>query len=203
MPLEDFERLRTLVSQLTVIGPCDVRKYGIHRQILKRGLDRRLLMKVDRGLYVSVDRALELRQQLALACKRVSHGVVCLVSALQFHGIFPSIPGPIWMAIDRKARKPVLNGLRMRFVRFSGRALTQGVVNTRIDGVPVRIYSTAKTVADCFKYRRTVSPEIAIQALRESLRQNKYSYERLWHFASICRVERLVRTLGSYKPTDK
>src|SRR5208283_5680567 len=115
MPQTSFERLRTLVSQLAVVRPCDARKYGIHPQILKRALDRRLLVKIDRGLYVSTGRALGWRQQLALACKRVPHGVVCLVSALEFHGIFPSIPGPIWMAIDRKARKPVANGLRMRF----------------------------------------------------------------------------------------
>jgi predicted transcriptional regulator of viral defense system len=77
------------------------------------------------------------------------------------------------MAIDHKARTPVQKGLKMRFVRFSGPALTQGVVNTRIDGVPVRIYSVAKTIADCFKYRKTIGPEAVIQALRESLCQNK------------------------------
>ena len=107
------------------------------------------------------------------------------------------------MAIDHKARRPVQNLPKMRFARFSGRALTQGVTHTRIDGVPVRIYSTAKTVADCFKYRRTIGPEIAIRALRESIHQKKCSPERLWHFASICRVERLVRIVDSYKPTSE
>src|SRR5258707_254818 len=203
MPLTSLDRLRTLASQLTVILACDLRTHGIRRELLKRALDRRVLVRISRGLYFSAVRRLGWRLQLALACQRVPRGVVCLVSALQFHGIFPSIPGPIWIAIDRKARKPLVNGSRMRFVRFSGRALTQGLVNARIDGVPVRIYSTAKTVADCFKYRRTVSPEIAIHALRESLRQNKRSHEKLWHFARICRVERLVRTLDSYEPTDK
>jgi hypothetical protein len=87
------------------------------------------------------------------------------------------------MAIDRKARKPNLNGLEVRFVRFSGRALTQGVVNARIDGVPVRIYSTAKTIADC--------------ALRAGTQLNKYSRERLLHFAHICRVGKLLRDIYS------
>jgi predicted transcriptional regulator of viral defense system len=80
----------------------------------------------------------------------------------------------------------------MRFVRFSREALTQGVVNTRIDGVPVRIYSTAKTVADCFKCRKTIGPEVTILALRESIRQNKCSRERLRHFAKICHVDKLA-----------
>jgi len=83
----------------------------------------------------------------------------------------------------------------MHFVRFSGNSLTQGVVNTRIDGVPVRIYSPAKTVADCFKCRKTIGPEITIRAFRESVRQNKCSRERLWHFAKICRVDKVVLEL--------
>ena len=149
MALTSFERLRTLASQLTVIRACDLRKHGIHRQILKRALDRTLLVKIDRGLYTAVDRAVGWRQELALACKRVPHGDVCLHSALHYHGLVSSPSDTVWMAIDRKARRPTINGLRLRFVRFSGRALTQGVVNGRIDGVPVRIYSTAKTVADC------------------------------------------------------
>jgi hypothetical protein len=79
------------------------------------------------------------------------------------------------MAIDRKARKPVVNSLRLRFVRFSGNALTQEVVNTRIDGVPLRICSAAKTVADCLKYRGKIGPRLAIHALRAGIAQRKRS----------------------------
>jgi predicted transcriptional regulator of viral defense system len=130
---------------------------------------------------------------LVLACKRVPHAVVCLNSAIQFHRIFSICPDSIWMAIDRKARKPIANGLRLHFVRFSGQALTQGVINIRIGGVPVRVYSVAKTVADCLKYRKKIGTNIALLALKESLRQKKCSRERLRHFARICHVERFVR----------
>lgn len=99
------------------------------------------------------------------------------------------------MAIDRKARKPTLNGLEVRFVRFSGRALTQGVVNARIDGVPVRIYSTAKTIADCFKYRHKNRIETALHALRAGIQLNKCSRERLLHFVDICRIGKLLRAV--------
>jgi predicted transcriptional regulator of viral defense system len=98
------------------------------------------------------------------------------------------------MAIDRKARKPIVKALRLRFVRFSGDALTQGVVNTRIDGMPVRVYSVAKTVADCFKYRNKIGLEIATHSFRESFRQRKCSRERLQHFARICRVSRILNS---------
>jgi predicted transcriptional regulator of viral defense system len=101
------------------------------------------------------------------------------------------------LAIDFKAKKPVVNGLSLRFVRFSGKALRQGVVNTKIDGVPVRIYSAAKTVADCIKYRRKIGGDLAVQILRESIAGKKCSEQRLRHFAKICRVYKLVHVAYS------
>jgi len=101
------------------------------------------------------------------------------------------------MAVHLKAKKPVVNGLRLRVVRFSGLALTQGVVNTRIDGVPVRIYSAAKTIADCLKYRRNIGDNLAAKVLRESIARGNCSEQRLRHFAKICRVGKLVHAAYS------
>jgi predicted transcriptional regulator of viral defense system len=191
------ERLRLLANRLKVIRASELQKYRIHHQILKRALDRGTLIKVHRGLYVSKGFSATLDQRIALACKRVPHGVVCLESALEFHALVSAASNAIWMAIDRKARKPNLNGLEVRFVRFSGRALTQGVVNARIDGVPVRIYSAAKTIADCLKYRRKIGIETALHALRAGIQLNKCSRERLVHFAHVCRVGKLLRVIQS------
>lgn len=93
--------------------------------------------------------------------------------------------GPIWMAIDRKAKKPVVDCLKLRFVRFSGDALTLGVVNKKISGVPIRIYSAAKTVGDCLKYRRKIGSRLAKNILCESIAEEKCSEQRLRHFAKI------------------
>jgi predicted transcriptional regulator of viral defense system len=101
------------------------------------------------------------------------------------------------MAIDRKTKKPVVDGLKLRFVRFSGHALTQEVVNTKIDGVPVRVYSAAKTVADCLKYRRKMGSDLAARILQESIAGRKCSEQRLRHFAKICRVYKLVHVAYS------
>jgi hypothetical protein len=101
------------------------------------------------------------------------------------------------MAIDFKAKKPVASGLKLRFVRFSGQALTQGVLNAKIDGVPVRIYSAAKTIADRLKYRRKIGGNLAINVLRESIARRKCSEQRLRHLAKICRVGKLVQAAYS------
>lgn len=175
--------LRVQPNRSAVVQASDFREEGIHHQILRRAVDRGFLTKVDRGLYLTPGRPLDLEHRIILACKRVPHGVVCLETALRFHGVLHSNSDLIWMAIDRKARKPIVKGLPFRFVRFSGDALTQGVVNARIDGVPVRVYSAAKTVADCFKYRNKIGFEVAVRSLLESIRQKKCRRERLWHFA--------------------
>jgi predicted transcriptional regulator of viral defense system len=194
-----LNRLRAIAERRTVLRLSELQQSGIHHQILKRAVDRGLVTKIDRGLYIAADRPLDLEHRIILACQRVPQGVVCLESALRFHGILPPDSDVIWMAIDRKARKPIVNGLKIRFVRFSGQALTQGVINTRIHGVPVRIYSVAKTVADCLKYRGKIDSNVLSQALEESVKQSKCTRERLVHFARICRVEEFVRVAYAVK----
>jgi predicted transcriptional regulator of viral defense system len=87
------------------------------------------------------------------------------------------------MAIDHKAKEPIVDGLKVRFVRFSGQALMQGVANTKIEGIPIRIYNAAKTVADCLKYRRRIGVRLAARILKESIAGQKCSEQRLRHFA--------------------
>jgi predicted transcriptional regulator of viral defense system len=96
------------------------------------------------------------QEMLAMASARVPQGVLCLLPALRFHGLTTQNPSEIWLAIDRKARAPIVSDLPLRVVRFSGEARTAGIEKVVIDGVDVRVYGVAKTVADCFKYRNKI-----------------------------------------------
>ncbi len=177
--------------------PFEIRRSS---EVLKRAARRGPVVKVGRGIYTRKDLPVDIERQILLATRRVPHGVVCLESALMFHELLPTGPGPIWMAINPRARKPVVNGQLLRFVRFGADALTQGAINTRIDGVPVRVYSVAKTVADCLKYRKRIRPNLAHQALEKCIVHRKCSIERLRHFAKICRVAKLVQAAYSSPP---
>jgi predicted transcriptional regulator of viral defense system len=194
------KRLVSIIQELPIVRARDLSDHGIHPEVLQRAAHRGLIVKIGRGIYTRKDLAMDIERQILLAMKRVPLGVVCLESALMFHRLLPTGPGPIWIAIDRKARKPVVNGQLLRFVRFGGNALTQGVINTRIDGVPIRVYSLAKTVADCLKYRKRIRPDLAQQALKECIVHGKCSIERLRHFAKICRVAKLVQAAYSSRP---
>lgn len=101
-----LERLRTLANESGVIRASDLKKHRIHHEILRRSIDHRLLTRVDCGLYASTNSSDDLKQRIILASKRAPNGAVCLESALRFHGILSSTPGPVWMAVDRSARKP-------------------------------------------------------------------------------------------------
>jgi predicted transcriptional regulator of viral defense system len=194
-----MKRLLSMAEEKIVLRAGDLSRYGIHPQTISRAVHLGLLVKIDWGLYACQAFSTNYKRRVMIACQRIPHGVVCLESALRFYEILPSTPVPIRLAIHRKARKPALQDLRLSFVRFSGQALTQGMVNMRIDGETVRVYSVAKTIADCLKYRRKLASSVLSQAVDEAFWETKCTRERLLHFARICRVERLMRdaTKGS------
>src|SRR5262249_19213833 len=119
------------------------------------------------------------------ACARVPNSVVCLLSALRVHEIGTQSPAEVWLAIPHKARAPRSMSLRLRIVRFTGAAWTYGVRETAFEGVAARITSPARTVVDCFRFERLVGPEVAMEALQDSLRQKKTTV------AELSRVERM------------
>jgi predicted transcriptional regulator of viral defense system len=125
---------------------------------------------------------------LAEAARLVPNGVVSLISALHKHELTTQLPHAIWMTIPHKARTPNATSLRFEIVRATGQALTAGVEHVQVEGVQVPIYGVAKTVADCFKHRRQVGEDVAIEALRDALRQRKTTPSELMKFAAIDRV---------------
>jgi len=130
---------------------------------------------------------------LAHVAKRVPSAVVCLLTALRFHGITTQPPAVVWIALPEKARRPRLDYPRLRVARFYGEALTEGIETHEIEGVPVRVYSAAKTVADCFKYRNKLGIDVAVEALRDFTRRHRGGAGELARFARICRVQRVLQ----------
>ena len=130
---------------------------------------------------------------LAEACKRVPHGVICLLSALRFHNLTTQLPHETWMAIPGTARQPKVDQPAMRFHRFSGPALADGIETHEIEGVQVKVYNPAKTVVDCFKYRNKIGLDIAIEALKDYIYQHKATPDALWHYAKTCRMTRVMQ----------
>ena len=190
-PIED--KVMTLVRRAGVLRPRDLAQHRIPRQYLLRLQRRGQVQKVGRGLYVASDAHLTEHHSLVEACKRVPRGIICLLSALRFHGLTTQAPFEVWIAIDDKAWLPKVDSPRLRVVRFSGEALTSGIEEHVIEQVNVRIYSPAKTVADCFKYRNKIGLDVALESLRDCYRQRKATMDELWKAAKVCRVARVMQ----------
>jgi len=182
--------------QLARKGPLrarDLDDAGIPRAYLKRLRDRGLLEQTDRGLYRLAEAPLSELSSLSEVSKRLPHAIVCLLSALQVHQMTSEVPHAVWILIDRKARAPRLLNPQLEVVRASGPARAHGVEMRLIDGVQVKLTTPAKTVADCFRFRRHVSLEVALEALKDYLRERKGSVDALGEAARADRIYAFMR----------
>lgn len=184
---EPIERLRD-AGLGAFFRPTQMEAAGLTRDRLRALLRSGKVERIGRGLYRLADAEPTENYSLAMACARVPTSVVCLLSALRVHGIGTQAPADVWLAIPHKARAPRLAELRLRLVRFSGPAWTFGVKETAFEGVPARITTPARTIADCFRFERLVGPEVAMEALNDGLRQ------RLVTVAELSRVEEVLPT---------
>lgn len=191
--LSPSTRLLELARRQGVLRVRDLAAHKIHPEYLRRLCQKGLLTRTARGLYVPADASPTENRTLAEVCKRVPRGVVCLLSALRFHTLTTQMPFEVWLAVDRRARRPGAADLPLRIVRFSGLALTTGVEEHMVEGVPVKVYGPAKTVADCFKYRNKIGLEVALEALRDCRRQRRATADELWRAAQVCRVANVIR----------
>lgn len=180
-------------GRLGVFRARDMVVAGYPREYIRRLVSQAKVRQLGRGLYAAVGFDGDQYQSLVQAAKRVPRGVVCLVSALQFHGIGTQSPHQVWLALPRDSNRPRGVELPLRFCKFSGPAYTFGVEEHALTGGTVRIYSPAKTVADCFKYRQKYGLDVAVEALREGWRGKKFSMKDLAEAAAVCRVSRVMQ----------
>lgn len=182
-----------LARRSKILRPRDMEARGLSRRHVSRLVDEGFLRRVGRGVYVVAGSEPTENRTLAEVCKRVPKGVICLLSALRFHGLTTQMPAEVWLAVDAKAWRPKEPELPIRIVHFSGRALTSGIKRHRIEGVSVKVYSVAKTVADCFKSRNKIGLDVAIEALRDCRRRKLCTNDDLWRFAKVCRVATVMK----------
>ena len=187
------DKVLELVKEAGILRPRDLAPYGIPRIYLSRLHATGKLQRISRGLYVLPDTEVSEHRSLAEACKRVPKGVICLLSALRFHELTTQSPFEVWLAIGEKAWRPRVEYPPLRIVHFSPATLDAGVEAHRVDGVSVLVFTPAKTVADCFKYRNKIGLDVAIEALKECWQSRLCTMDDLWHYAKLCRIQNVMR----------
>ncbi len=171
--LTQRDRAYELLEQKGIVRLFEFKAAGITAATVSRMVEHGQVTRLGRGLYQLPDAPLDVHHSLAEAAKRVPKGVVCLVSALAYHGLTDQLPRAVWIAIGLKDWSPKSDSPPIRTVRFTDAYLTEGVITTRIEGVSVKIFDVAKTVADGFRHRRTIGQAVALEGLQEALRHGK------------------------------
>jgi len=187
-------RALALFDKTPLLRARDLVNAGIARETLRRLVASGDLEQPDRGLYRRVGGAMSAEASIAEVARRTPHAVVALLSALRFHGLTTQLPHEVWVYIGRKARVPARMPVRLRVLRVDGEALTLGVEDHVIDGVPVHITNVARTVVDCFKRRAEVGVDVAIEALRDARRRREVDMNEVWRIAERRRALTYMRS---------
>jgi predicted transcriptional regulator of viral defense system len=186
-------RILDLAREQELLSAADLRARGWSPQLLLKLHHAGRLRRVGRGLYRLPEGEITAHHALAEVCRRVPKAVICLVSALQFHGVGTQLPREVWIALPEATHAPAFDYPSLRIVRLRGLAHSAGIESTTEQGSVIRVYSVAKTVTDCFKFRHKIGLDVALEALKEGWRQRKLTIDELTHYARINRVERVMQ----------
>jgi len=191
---DKFEKVKNIFRQHGgVLKMSEAIRAGIHRRTLYAMKDAGVVEKLGRGLYRLTNLQPLGNPDLVTVALKVPDGVICLLSALAFHEITTQIPHEVYLAIARGAEPPRIEHPPVHVFWFTGRAFTEGIETHKVDGVPLRVYSPEKTVADCFKYRNKIGLDTAIEALKLYREKKRINVDKLMQYARVCRVEKVIR----------
>lgn len=182
-----------LVKKQGFVRLRDFEEQGIPRAKVIQWAKVGLLLRVTRGLYALPGRDFGENDSFVQVAKLIPDGIICLLSALRFHGLTTQNPSEVWLGIARNARRPRLDWPPLHIVWWSGDALSVGIVEVKLTRIPIRITSPARTVADCFKYRNKIGLDVALEALRNYRRKQSGSLDDLHRAAIACRVARVIQ----------
>jgi predicted transcriptional regulator of viral defense system len=187
------QRVLDLVGQKGLLRASDLDAIDAPRVVLTRLTAAGLLERIGRGLYRLPDSQGSEHESLLTVATKVPQAVFCLFTALQFHELTTQLPRQVWIAMPRGSHAPRFGYPPVKMVQFTGEAYMAGVEEVERDGVRLRVYGVAKTVADCFKHRNKIGLDVALEALRDARTRNKASVDELWRFAKVCRVANVMR----------
>jgi predicted transcriptional regulator of viral defense system len=188
-----YKQIYNLLSKKGAVRSCELDAAGISRSNIRRLVESGKVLRIARGLYRLPGVEVSENISLAEVSKLAPRGVFCLFTALVFHKFTVQVAPQVCIALEGTAWSPTIPMVKVRVYRFSGEVFRAGIEEHIVDGVRIRVYSAAKTVADCFKMRNKIGLDVALEALREALRTKKASSEEIHKMAKICRVERIIR----------
>lgn len=187
------ERTLSLAQQQGTLRTSDLTAAGIPRVVLTRLSQSGQLEKIGRGLYRLPNASFSEHDGMTRVALKAPQAVFCLLSALQFHELTTQLPREQWIALPRGIQPPKIQYPPIKRIQYTDKAYSEGIETHVIDQIPIHIYSVAKTIADCFKFRNKIGIDVALEALKQARQETKVSTSELWHYAKVCRVTNVMR----------
>jgi predicted transcriptional regulator of viral defense system len=188
----DIDKIIKIAKKRGVVSSERLRRRNISPSLLCYMKDKNMLRRISRGKYV-LPEYISSHETLVEVASKVTHGVICLLSALQFHELTSQMPYQVWIAIEKGSYYPRDLEDQVRLVQLSGVNFSSGIETYDENGIQIHVYSPAKTVADCFRFRNKIGVDIAIEALRDCIQQKKATSDEIWEHARRCHMTRIMR----------
>lgn len=186
------KQLLRMFQRSGFVRPRELERAGVPRWALYEMVREGAIQRQGRGIYTLPDAPITENHSYAETIKRVPRGIICLISALRYHGLTMQNPAEVWVAIPRGEWQPKSDGLRLRIVQFSGKALRVGIEAHHVEGVKIAVTNVARTIVDCFKFRNKIGTDVAVEALRDGWRTKRFKMKELWQYASAFRMSRVM-----------
>ena len=188
-----YDAIMQLLKDKKIIRSKDVEAFGIPREYLLRMFRKGLVTRTGRGVYCLPGEDFKGYDSIVDAMMVAPGGVVCMISALSFHGITTQVSEKVWIAVKKGSWYPKSDYVNIKYFTFSEKNYKFGIESHKINNVEIRVYSIAKTVADCFKFRNKIGLDVAIEALKEAIRSKKAEVNEIFEAAKVCRVSKVIQ----------
>ena len=192
------KRILKILGKTSTLRSCDLRKMHISRMVLVRMLETGVLERVARGLYRKSGVLVSENEELITVAKKTPKAVFCLLTALRFHNLTTQPSRGIWIAMPHGSHAPTMEYPHVKMIQLTDRVYSAGIETVVTDQVQIKVYSPAKTVVDCFKFRNKIGLDVALEALKDALRKKKVTLDELYRFA---KIERVLKIMQPYLET--
>ncbi len=188
----NIDKIIRMAQTQGTISAATLTEAGISSSMLCYMANKGMLRRVSRGFYALPDFE-PVHETLSTIALNIPNGVICLLSALQFHEVTTQMPYETWVAIEKGSNYPRNLKNPVRIIQLTGENFSTGIQTFTEDGIKISVYNPAKTVVDCFRFRNKIGTEIAVEALRDTLKQKKATSDEIWEYARRCRIARVMR----------